>query len=381
MKFLILLEDYNHFYTKNINLSESLSYQDKLEKLLAQKFYQSDSLANALRKLGNEVSIVIPECNPLQLSWAYENEKSLFSKWQSGRIIRSIQSRLFNNYHTFQSIREKVLKAQIEQEKPDVIYIYSGVWLSEHFLESLRKKIKHIILQWTCPIVGRWNDFSFRSFDFIVSASEPIVQHFKKLGLKSYYIQQAFDEDILKKVTKKTQTKDVVFIGNYSLAHETRLLVLEYLLANHINLDIYGSGKEHMPENSLVRKKMQPPLQGIEMYNVYRGYKIGLHIATEGLTSDGIDLSSFAGAKRNFEITGVGTALLTSYQPNLRDLFKIDEEIITFNSKEECLEKIHFYLANKDKLEKIAAAGQARVLKEHTFLNRAKQLLSIIEQN
>ena len=105
-------------------------------------------------------------------------------------------------------------------------------------------------------------------------------------------------------------------------------------------------------------------------------YKIA-DIHGEGIKNDGIDWSSFSGAKRNFEITGIGTALLTSYQNNLQELFN-EDEILTFKTKEECLEKINLYLTQPDKLSTIAKAGQQKTLKEHTFKKRAEDLIDLI---
>ena len=72
MKFAILIEDYNLFYTNYLESNIALnnkSYNQKLNYLLSKKYYQADSLAQALIKLGHDAEVIIPACNPLQLSW------------------------------------------------------------------------------------------------------------------------------------------------------------------------------------------------------------------------------------------------------------------------------------------------------------------------
>ena len=49
-----------------------------------------------------------------------------------------------------------------------------------------------------------------------------------------------------------------------------------------------------------------------------------------------------------------------------------------YNSLDELVEKIKYYLKNDREREKIALAGQKRTLKDHTFFERAKKLLEIV---
>jgi spore maturation protein CgeB len=233
-------------------------------------------------------------------------------------------------------------------------------------------------LQWSCPISERWESFSFAEFDAIVSASPSIAHYFKEKKISTFYLQQAFDETILNNVSNYSETeKNIIFIGNFSKYHSYRYEVIEYLLQNEIDIDVYGTVDETVSKNSLLRKKIKPPITGVEMFNLYKQYKIALHVWGGGTEQNGIDWSSFAGAKRNFEITGIGTALLTSYQENLNELFS-ENEILTFKTKEECLQKIKHYLSQPEELKKIAQAGQQKTLQTHTFINRAKELLQII---
>jgi len=381
MKFTILIEDYNLFYTNFLesnNFLNDKSYDEKLSYLLSKKYYQADSLAQALIKLGHEAEVIIPACNPLQLSWLKENDKKLFLKWNFQKPIRSFKSRFFKKYNTFNSIRDEVLVAQLEKEKPDVVFVYSTIWIGSKTLEKIKLFVKKIILQWSCPIEEKWKNLSFNKFDFIVSSSTSIADYFSKKGIPSFYWQQAFDKTILDQLSIEISAKkDLVFIGNFTSFHSYRYEIIEYLLQNNINIDVYGDGKDSMPDDSILKLKIKKPLNGIEMFEKYNQYKMALHIYGEGKENNGIDWTSFAGAKRNFEITGIGTTLLTSYQKNLKELFN-EDEILTFKTKEECLEKVRYYLNKPIELKNIAQAGQKKTLKEHTFVNRAESLLKLI---
>jgi spore maturation protein CgeB len=81
-----------------------------------------------------------------------------------------------------------------------------------------------------------------------------------------------------------------------------------------------------------------------------------------------------------FEATGVGTCLLTDWKEHIADLFEPDEEVVTYKSAEECIEKAKWLLENPAERERIAKAGQKRTLRDHTFENRVELFDAIIKK-
>lgn len=380
---LFLLEDYNLFYTeetkKLVQENSNLSYSQILDQLKAKKYYQSDSMAVAFDELGYETHLVIPEANPLQLTWAKENKFSIYLKWLIERPVRSFKSRVLKQYrNSYNSIQFYVLLEQVKKIKPEVIYFYSNIFITKKQIDILKKYGKKIVLQWSCPLWDEKKSFPYKDFDLITTAAIQLKQHFDNLGYPCFYLQQAFDKRITQSYQAKEYIGDVVFIGNFSLGHYYRFEVLEFLLKNGIDLTIYGKGKDYIPVHSMVYDKIKAPLFGLEMYHTYRKYKIAIHIHTTGKETDGFNWSQYAGAKRLFEITGAGAMLLTSFQENVQDLFEIDREVITYQSPQELLEKINYYLSHQTESEKIAERGMQRTLKDHSFNNRAKELEPIL---
>ena len=83
---------------------------------------------------------------------------------------------------------------------------------------------------------------------------------------------------------------------------------------------------------------------------------------------------------RLFEVTGVGTCLLTDWKKNIGELFEPDKEIVTYSSLEECSEKVKWLRNNPKACKEIAEAGQARCLRDHTFAQRVLELDEIIRK-
>ena len=86
----------------------------------------------------------------------------------------------------------------------------------------------------------------------------------------------------------------------------------------------------------------------------------------------------YAANVRLFEITGVGSCMITDWKRNLNDIFEIDKEVVAFTTGDECIEKIKWLLNHQKERQEIAEAGQKRVLRDHTFKIRAGQLNEII---
>lgn len=121
-----------------------------------------------------------------------------------------------------------------------------------------------------------------------------------------------------------------------------------------------------------IARRAKPPVFGVEMFQRLRDSLVVLnnHIDTSPASASNMRL---------FEATGVGACLLTDWKESLIELFEPDEEVLTYRSTEECVEKVRYILEHKDERRHIAAAGQRRTLGEHTFENCAAQIDEIIK--
>ncbi len=84
---------------------------------------------------------------------------------------------------------------------------------------------------------------------------------------------------------------------------------------------------------------------------------------------------------RLFEATGVGSCLVTDWKANLNRLFEPDREIVTYESADECAEKVKWLLAHPEERRTIALAGQRRTLKDHSYMQRRVQLDDLIRRS
>jgi spore maturation protein CgeB len=80
---------------------------------------------------------------------------------------------------------------------------------------------------------------------------------------------------------------------------------------------------------------------------------------------------------RAFEIAGCGGFQLVTHVPVVTEHFEPDSEVVTFSSAAELVEKVAYYLQNPEKAAAIAARGQIRAHRDHTYEHRLDKLLGI----
>jgi len=118
--------------------------------------------------------------------------------------------------------------------------------------------------------------------------------------------------------------------------------------------------------------RAEPPFASTEDYfNHFRESAINLNWVN-GNAETGLNL-------RHFEITAAGGFMLCRQQPELADCFEIGTECAVFQSEQDLLEKIHFYLGHPEQRAAIALAGQRRTLSEHMFSHRLRTLLRAVQ--
>ncbi|WP_029232834.1 glycosyltransferase family protein [Butyrivibrio sp. VCB2006] len=162
-----------------------------------------------------------------------------------------------------------------------------------------------------------------------------------------------------------------VAINNYLSPHMTYLE--RVLIMNRLG-ESYGE-KINLFTNSDVSAtrgiSCHGPVNTItEMPLVFSQSKINLNISTRSIKT-GIP-------QRVWDVLGNGGFLLTNYQDELSDYFKIGEDIEVYNSHDELIEKIDYYLSHEDKRLEIAAKGYQTVKASNSTLNRVIEIIKII---
>lgn len=101
---------------------------------------------------------------------------------------------------------------------------------------------------------------------------------------------------------------------------------------------------------------------------VFKRAKINLNISLRSIAS-GIPL-------RAFDIMGAGGFLLTNFQSDFLDFFVPGEDFVYYDSQEDLLDKIAYYLEHEEERAQIAENGLRRIREHHTYRHRVEEMLA-----
>jgi len=372
MRILILdpcyAEFLSSFYAEHPYLSGS-PYAQQWRALMDQGLGAADFYSTNLTALGHEATEIVFNCEQLQRQWAKEHGCEPDEvKWtlvkRRGWVPwpRRVQ---LNDWSY------AVLRAQIRQYRPDVLYVHDMNNISSAFLREIRPNVRLIAGQIACPITPA-ADFS--EYDLVISSLPHYVKQFREQGLDSEFLRLGFGSSILNRISKRIDCYAVTHVGGYGAVHRERNELLESLIASGAPLTCWGYGTNYLSPTSPIRSVYQGEAWGLEMYNIRSNSRIVVskHVS---------DVASvYANLMTLYEATGVGTLLLIDDRDDLHTLFDPGREVVVYRSAEECVELIAYYLAHDDERETIARAGQARTLREHTYHHRMQELLDILKR-
>jgi spore maturation protein CgeB len=347
--------------------SPAYSYSDVLAQYFARFIAVSDAIVHELNASGKCVANeVIYNHKPLQNLWA--------KSFQKGDQLTELE----------------ILKLQIEHFQPDIVFVNTNL-VDLATLKSLTKK-KTFFIVWDGFI--KPNLISNGPYDLVLTCLPSIADKYKARGTKSVVLNFGFDSRILGHIeTKKTETLN--FVGNLSFVHLARQSFIHSLVHDktidfNLYLGNYDTGKNIFSRTILremIQNKNFKNLSAI--YNLQKAnggslYGLGMYEAiaransTLNFHGDEVDRAC---NMRLFEATGVGTCLITDNKPGLSDFFKLEEEVLVFDTVDDLQEKVKYLQDNENVARKIGLNGQRRIMAEHLWSHRIVELLGIIERH
>ena len=82
---------------------------------------------------------------------------------------------------------------------------------------------------------------------------------------------------------------------------------------------------------------------------------------------------------RDFDGPMSGSFYITHDNPDLQLVYEVGKEIVTYQTIEECVEKVRYYLRHDKEREAIAMAGHKRATLEHSWRKRFGVIFDLLE--
>jgi len=192
-----------------------------------------------------------------------------------------------------------------------------------------------------CVLNAHINTCHRMGVDVVLNSIKSHMEHFSRIGCETYYFPNAYPSDLIQPLD--VDKSGVGFVGN---------VVNRGGLLNDIGIE---------PQVMVIGQDMVESVNKLKIH-------FNCNIAN--------DINY-----RTFETLGCDTFLLTNYTESLEDLFRIGVDLVTYDSVEDCKNKIEYYLNNDEERLAISHNGYNTVTSRHTFDNRVKLLYDIIQEN
>lgn len=343
--------------------------------------------------------LFVSSSDPKTLNSMYEAYKDL----DGIRVDISYRTNTYSTYYDNKSsFLEAVffrLKLPLDKEKHndriislckehnyDYVFIVKGNHVKPSTLKKIKKINKNIkIISWTQDDMFAWHNRSIyysrslKYYDLVVTQKSYNcnAEELPSLGAKKILFQ---NKSYLPKIHKPYQSSlkkefkhNVLFIGS---AEFERFEAMNYLAKNGITIKIYGSGWDKSYFQNKAHKNLIFSFKNL--INEEYAYAISCSkITLCFLRKKNRDLQT----SRTIEIPACGGFMLAERTNEQMQLFKEGVEAEYFDTNNEMMEKIKFYLQNEDKRSEIANKGLLRCkLSDYSYQNRAKEIIENIEK-
>lgn len=156
---------------------------------------------------------------------------------------------------------------------------------------------------------------------------------------------------------------DITYVG---WAYPNRIALFEQLLDFDVRL--WGMGWD--ASAALATRFEREPVHGLKKTKIYNASRLVVNLQSTTYQIDGVTC-------RPFEVAACGGFCLSEPKKDLAAFFT-PEEMVTFEDAADLREKAAYYLAHEGERREIAARARARVLREHTYEHRAREIAAAV---
>lgn len=280
--------------------------------------------------------------------------------------IRFYLSKISTKYEHYVYLQ---LLEEIKGFHPDLVIVISRI-VPPTIINEIKNQLKIKVIFWTGDaFINLERGYALISDYDAWFVKDTYMRDFmsNKLQLNVHLIPECHNPDFHKPPHDIAfgSKNDITIAGTL---YPYRAKILE-LLVDKFNIKIYGAiprwiaekwKKKHTGKYILLEDKSR----------VFYTSKINLNTLHYGEVN--------AGNCRLFEIAGSGGFQICDRKDEINNYFIEDEEIVFFDTTEELIEKINYYLEHQDEAEKIAKRAHQRALNEHTYEHRINKIFDII---
>ena len=294
----------------------------------------------------------------------YEYVNFLPAFRQLGYDVSVFESFARDPYPDFAALNRALIQ-RVEETAADVVF--TVLMQYEVWIEKLRliRGNGVTLVNWSTDDSWKYRMYSRfigREFDLFVTTYPDLLEKYRADGIAAARLSQwgANSETLLQPMSSINCKYDVSFIGS---AYGNRRPMIRSLQRAGIEVSCFGHGWPSGPVNA----KLIP--------EIVQSSRISLNFSEASQGGPGTVVTRQIKA-RTFEVPGYGGCLVTERTPHLERYFRIGQDLLDFDGESELIHRVKSLLADPARRDSIAKQGFERVVAEHTYDRRFKELFN-----
>lgn len=269
-----------------------------------------------------------------------------------------------------------------ELHRPDLVLVLNGIFsVATDQIDRIRQMgIPTAVWVADDPYFSDQTRVMATHYDVVFTHEISCVPMYREAGCRRvHYLPFAADPELFRLTHPPAMQTDILFIG---MAFPNRLKFFGELVPMLVRRRtlIAGGGWQWLPgyeklQNSIWLSGIDPE-SAVSFYSGAR-IVINLHRSDAEAGNSG----RFPGLSvnpRTFEIAASGTLQLVDERAELSRHYVPGQDLITFSSPRDLMEKAEFFLSREDARRDVAVNGLKRTLRHHTYVHRLRQMFEAI---
>ena len=278
-----------------------------------------------------------------------------------------------NITNIWRGIMNRDLARHVKKAAPDLLFISKGETITPKTLWEIRKKTDTVIVN-VFPdnplYMGKFEAIEPCHYFFVKDTY--VRDTLWKAGLKNVrYLPQCTDPDVHRPIELTEDERDeygadLSLIG--SMYPYRRKFIEEFL---EFGPALWGRGWSKVTDRRILRHLRGGDIRGSRKAKAISGSAISLNPHHPLNDIYGVN-------RRTYDIAACRGFQLADYKYDMDGILKVNDEIICYSSVDELKKLIRYYLDHPDERMVIARNAYQKVVREHTYDNRAGEILNII---
>jgi spore maturation protein CgeB len=290
--------------------------------------------------------------------------------------------------HGREGMNDALLKQARESSADFMFCCLTEDELDPEVVRTITQETSTVTFNWFCDDHWRFEDFTSRwapCFTYVSTTAASALPKYAAIGCRNVIKTQWAAADSLYFPRGRPLAYDVTFVGQ---VYGDRPAIVDGMRKAGLDVRTWGTGWRVRPwHKAASRLPLLGPAGGRqwrekvaastrssqeEMLAIFEQSRVNIDL----FASSHGDEPQIKG--RTFEVPACGGFLLDGRAAEIDEYFEVGKELVTYDDVPDLIDKARYYLQHDTERESIRAAGTRRVLAEHTYRNRFRDIFTTI---